>query len=155
MGWEAHAIAAFAGHRPTDSTLDPLPGAGGRSGACWTRSTTLLQRWKPRWPLTGAGQCSTRPRCCRCGAPRPAGPTGQGTEDEWAGGFTAFHRLGSFSRLTLAWRVLGRDRVNSEIGRIRSVPAGWAYRLGREDNRLPLMVASRCSFLTPALIWSR
>ncbi len=40
------------------------------------------------------------------------------------GGFTAFCRLGSFSRLTLAWRVFGRDRVNSEIGRIRSVLAG-------------------------------
>jgi hypothetical protein len=28
------------------------------------------------------------------------------------GGFTAFCRLGSFSRLTLAWRVFGRDRVD-------------------------------------------
>ena len=26
------------------------------------------------------------------------------------GGFTAFYRLGSFSRLTLAWRVFGRAR---------------------------------------------
>ena len=44
------------------------------------------------------------------------------------GGFTAFCRLGSFSRLTLAWRVFGHDRVNGEIGRIRSVLAGWGYR---------------------------
>jgi hypothetical protein len=38
------------------------------------------------------------------------------------GGFTAFCRLGSFSRLTLAWRVFGRARVDGEIGRIRSAP---------------------------------
>ncbi|WP_405181820.1 hypothetical protein OG225_12345 [Nocardia sp. NBC_01377] len=27
------------------------------------------------------------------------------------GGFTAFYRLGSFSRLTLAWNIFGRERV--------------------------------------------
>jgi hypothetical protein len=63
------------------------------------------------------------------------------------GGFTAFYRLGSFSRLTLAWRVFGRDRVNSEIGRIRSVLAGWGYRLGRDDNQLLPMVACQVFLL--------
>ncbi len=56
-------------------------------------------------------------------------------------------RLGSFSRLTLAWRVFGRDRVNGEIRRIRSVPAGWGYRLGRDDDTLLPMVACQLFLL--------
>ena len=63
------------------------------------------------------------------------------------GGFTAFYRLGSFSRLTLAWRVFGRDRVDGEIGRIRSVLAGWGYRLGRDDDQLLPMVACQVLLL--------
>jgi hypothetical protein len=63
------------------------------------------------------------------------------------GGFTAFYRLGSFSRLTLAWRVFGRDRVNGEIGRIRSVLAGWGYRLGRDDDQMLPMVACQMLLL--------
>ena len=63
------------------------------------------------------------------------------------GGFTAFCRLGSFSRLTLAWRVFGRDRVDGEIGRIRSVLAGWGYRLGRDDDTLLPMVACQVFLL--------
>jgi hypothetical protein len=63
------------------------------------------------------------------------------------GGFTAFYRLGSFSRLTLAWRVFGRDRVNVEIGRIRLVLAGWGYRLGRDDDRMLPMVACQMLLL--------
>ena len=42
-------------------------------------------------------------------------------------GFTEFHRLGSFSRLTLAWRVFGHDRVQDQISRLRAVLAGWGY----------------------------
>ena len=63
------------------------------------------------------------------------------------GGFTAFCWLGSFSRLTLARRVFGRDRVDSETGRIRSVLAGWGYRLGRDDDQLLPMVASQVFLL--------
>jgi integrase len=63
------------------------------------------------------------------------------------GGFTAFYLLGSFSRLTLAWRVFGRGRVDSEIGRIRSVLAGWGYRLGRDDDQLLPMVACQMLLL--------
>ena len=63
------------------------------------------------------------------------------------GGFTAFCRLGSFSRLTLAWRVFGRDRVDGEIGRIRSVLAGWGYRLGRDEDQLLPMVACQMLLL--------
>jgi integrase len=63
------------------------------------------------------------------------------------GGFTAFYRLGSFSRLTLAWRIFGRDRVNGEIRRIRSVLAGWGYRLGRDDDTLLPMVACQVFLL--------
>jgi hypothetical protein len=63
------------------------------------------------------------------------------------GGFTAFCQLGSFSRLTLARRVFGRSRVDSEIGRIRSVLAGWGYRLGRDGDQLLPMVASQVLLL--------
>ena len=68
------------------------------------------------------------------------------------GGFTAFWRLGSFSRLTLAWRVFGRSRVDSEIGRVRSVLTGWGYRrwgyrLSRDDDQLLPMVACRVFLL--------
>jgi integrase len=63
------------------------------------------------------------------------------------GGFTAFYRLGSFSRLTLAWRVFGRGRVDGEIGRIRSVLAGWGYRLGRDEDTLLPMVACQVLLL--------
>ena len=52
------------------------------------------------------------------------------------GGFTAFYELGSFSRLILAWNVFGRDRVDGEVARIRSVLAGWGYRLGRDDDQM-------------------
>jgi integrase len=58
------------------------------------------------------------------------------------GGFTAFHRLGSFQRLVLCWRIFGRDRVDGELGQLRRVLGGWGYQLGRpEDPLLPLTVA--------------
>jgi hypothetical protein len=63
------------------------------------------------------------------------------------GGFTAFSRLGSFSRLTLAWRIFGRDRVDAEIRRIRLVLAGWGYQLGRDDDTLLPMVACQVFLL--------
>ena len=63
------------------------------------------------------------------------------------GGFTAFCQLGSLSRLTLARRVFGRDRVDGEIGRIRSVLAAWGYRLGAGDGRLLPNVAAQVFLL--------
>ncbi|MBH0122767.1 hypothetical protein I0Q12_26045 [Rhodococcus sp. CX] len=39
------------------------------------------------------------------------------------GSFTEFHRLGSFQRLTLSWRIFGRDRVNGEVARRRKALA--------------------------------
>jgi hypothetical protein len=58
------------------------------------------------------------------------------------GGFTEFHRLGSFQRLVLCWRISGRDRVDAELATLRAVLAGWGYQLGRaEDDLLPLTVA--------------
>ncbi|MGW7442795.1 hypothetical protein [Kitasatospora sp. NPDC054795] len=42
------------------------------------------------------------------------------------GGFNEFHRLGSFQRLTLAWRIFGRDRVDGEVTRLRTVLGAWA-----------------------------
>lgn len=56
------------------------------------------------------------------------------------GSFHEFHRLGSFQRLTLSWRIFGRDRVTGEIARVRAVLAGWGYQLGREDDALLPMV---------------
>lgn len=63
------------------------------------------------------------------------------------GGFTAFCQLGGFGRLSLAWRVFGRDRVDGEIGRLRWVLAGWGYRLGRGDDTLLPMVACQVFLL--------
>jgi hypothetical protein len=58
------------------------------------------------------------------------------------GGFSEFHRLGSFQRLVLCWRVFGRDLVDAELARLRRILAGWGYQLGRdEDTLLPLTVA--------------
>ena len=62
-------------------------------------------------------------------------------------GFTEFHRLGSFSRLTLAWRVFGHDRVQDQISRLRAVLAGWGYRLGSDDDQLLPMVAAQVFLL--------
>jgi integrase len=63
------------------------------------------------------------------------------------GGFTTFCQLGGFSRVTLAWRVFGRDRVDGEIGRLRQVLAGWGYRLGCQDDTLLPMVACQVFLL--------
>ena len=63
------------------------------------------------------------------------------------GGFADFYRLGGFSRLALAWRVFGRDRVDGEIARIRSVLAGWGYQLGRDGDQMLPMVACQMFLL--------
>lgn len=59
------------------------------------------------------------------------------------GSFTEFHRLGSFQRLTLCWRIFGRDRVTGEIARLRAVLARWGYQAGRDDDSLLPLVASQ------------
>ncbi len=73
------------------------------------------------------------------------------TEEEWfhlLGRTQAeFHRLGSFQRLTLAWRIFGRDRVNAEIARLRAVLGTWGYRLGAEEDSLLPMVACQLFLL--------
>jgi hypothetical protein len=63
------------------------------------------------------------------------------------GGFDEFHRLGSFSRLTLAWRIFGHGRVDGEIRRIRAVLAGWGYRLGSDGDQLLPTVACQMFLL--------
>ncbi|MGX4712316.1 hypothetical protein LZP97_15815 [Rhodococcus sp. DMF-1] len=63
------------------------------------------------------------------------------------GSFTEFDRLGSFQRLTLSWRIFGRDRVSGEITRVRKVLAQWGYRLGRDDDTLLPMVLSQLFLL--------
>jgi integrase len=63
------------------------------------------------------------------------------------GSFTEFHRLGSFQRLTLSWRIFGRDRVDGELARVRAVLAEWGYRLGRDDDPLLPMVLSQLFLL--------
>jgi hypothetical protein len=63
------------------------------------------------------------------------------------GGFTAFSRLGRLSRLTLARQIFGRDRVDGEIGRVRSVLGQWGYRLGAADDRLLPTVACQVFLL--------
>ncbi|MGW3661319.1 tyrosine-type recombinase/integrase [Streptomyces sp. NPDC005151] len=63
------------------------------------------------------------------------------------GSFNEFHRLGSFQRLTLAWRIFGRDRVNGEIARLRAVLGAWGYRLGAAEDTLLPMVACQMFLL--------
>jgi hypothetical protein len=63
------------------------------------------------------------------------------------GGFDEFRRLGRFSRLALAWRVFGRDRVDGEMRRIRAVLAGWGYRLGTNGDQLLPLVACQVFLL--------
>jgi hypothetical protein len=65
------------------------------------------------------------------------------------GSFTEFHRLGSFQRLTLSWRIFGRERVSGEIARVRAVLAEWGYRLGRDDDPLLPMVLCQLFLLRP------
>jgi len=56
------------------------------------------------------------------------------SEVSWLGrsvsGFNDFHRLGRFSRLNLARRFFGHDRVDGEIKRLRVVLAGWGTKSG-------------------------
>jgi hypothetical protein len=63
------------------------------------------------------------------------------------GSFNDFHRLGRFQRLTLSWRIFGRDRVNNQISRIRTVLAEWGYQLGQPDDQLLPMVACQLFLL--------
>ncbi|MFJ3780095.1 tyrosine-type recombinase/integrase [Streptomyces sp. NPDC090075] len=63
------------------------------------------------------------------------------------GNFNEFHLLGSFQRLTLSWRIFGRDRVNGEIARVRTVLGTWGYQLGRDDDTLLPMVTCQLLLL--------
>ena len=48
-------------------------------------------------------------------------------------GFDALHRLGSFNRLALAWRVFGREAMDDAQKRITAKLEGWGYRSARTD----------------------
>jgi integrase len=63
------------------------------------------------------------------------------------GRFSEFHLLGSFQRLTLSWRIFGRDLVNGEITRVRAVLGEWGYQLGRDDDSLLPMVVCQLFLL--------
>jgi integrase/recombinase XerD len=61
MGWEVHAIAAFAGHRHTDSTLTYIH-LSGRDLADKLRSgMDHIHAWRVRM-LTSAGELVEAPR---------------------------------------------------------------------------------------------
>jgi hypothetical protein len=62
------------------------------------------------------------------------------------GGYRDFHDLASFQRLTLCWRIFGKDRIGTEIGRVRSVLASWGYKLGDlRDTLLPAVISQMAS----------
>ncbi|WP_411130391.1 tyrosine-type recombinase/integrase [Streptomyces sp. x-19] len=63
------------------------------------------------------------------------------------GSFNEFHQLGSFQRLTLSWRIFGRDRVTGEFARIRTVLGAWGYQLGEDDDTLLPSVACQLFLL--------
>ncbi len=48
-------------------------------------------------------------------------------------GFDALHRLGSFNRLALGWRVFGREAMDHAQERIAAKLEGWGYRSARTD----------------------
>ena len=54
MGWEVHAIATFAGHRSTDSTLQYIHLSGRELGAKLNSSMTHVHAWRVGM-LTGTG----------------------------------------------------------------------------------------------------
>ena len=56
-------------------------------------------------------------------------------------GFDAFHRLGSFNRLALAWRVFGHEAVEFAQQRIFSKLEEWGYRSARSDLRMRTITA--------------
>jgi hypothetical protein len=56
------------------------------------------------------------------------------------GDFTAFHRLGSFKRLSVAWRVFGKTPVDDSIAQIKTILTGWGYRTDGADGRLPAVL---------------
>jgi integrase len=43
------------------------------------------------------------------------------------GGFTGFHRLGSFNRQALAWRVFGKEIVEDAADQVAATLQGWGY----------------------------
>ena len=69
------------------------------------------------------------------------------------GGFTAFYRLGSFSRLTLAWRVFGRARVTARSGGSAWFWPGGATGSAATTTSCCRWSPARCSCLTAARIW--
>ena len=46
MGWEVHAIATFAGHRSTDSTLQYINLSGRELAAKLASSMTHIHAWR-------------------------------------------------------------------------------------------------------------
>ncbi len=117
MGWELHAIATFAGHRSTDSTLQLHPpvraGPGGQAElAAWRTSTR------------GASACSPDPESRRTApvtAVAPAWPADQRTR---------VRRLGAFDRTAAA--IAGVALLDSEAAALLALgPAGPAPQPGR------------------------
>jgi hypothetical protein len=43
------------------------------------------------------------------------------------GGFTDFHRIGKFTRRSLAWRVFGQEPVEDTIAQVAGTLQGWGY----------------------------
>ena len=56
-------------------------------------------------------------------------------------GFDAFHRLGSFNRLALAWRVFGQEAVEAAQECVFGKLEEWGYRSARSDLRMRTITA--------------
>jgi integrase len=56
-------------------------------------------------------------------------------------GFDAFHRLGSFNRLALAWRVFGKEAVEAAQECVFGKLEEWGYRSARSDQRMRTITA--------------
>jgi integrase len=61
-------------------------------------------------------------------------------------GFSSLRELGPFNRLTFAWRVFGRDRVEAEMSRVGDLLTAWGYSYrraarGERRTRMPTALA--------------
>jgi integrase len=56
-------------------------------------------------------------------------------------GFDAFHRLGRFNRLALAYRIFGREAAEGALERIVAMLETWGYRSARTDLQMRTVVA--------------
>lgn len=125
----------------------------GRFSTHTTRHLCLTDLARTGWELhaiatfAGRRHADTTLQCIHLSGRGLAEKLLRGMEHVHAWRIAMFHALGRFQRLALARQVFGRERVEVEIGRIRTVPASWGCKLGQERDQLLPMVVCRVMLL--------